>query len=863
MDSKNIKKHFAHVIESLNESLLITDQGGLIVYANSSAADMLGAARKDLIGKTYADLVSKIIDSFGCELAYEDTPINKALTTTQPVCSSELTIELINGSKKTLINNSMPLHDAKGHIYGVISSFTDITEHIEQIRLGNALSDINASIGSTLEFNEVMNRIAKLATNAIGCEATSVVLREKDGWYLRYAHGATEKFIGIKLPNRIISSISKIFGLTEPIVINDLSSEQHLGFRLLNMFAVKSFVSIPIITRGETIGMVSFTFHTKPVGFSSHQIDFAKKLAVAVSLAMENVNLYADQRQARALSDLLNEIHMEISSTLNIDEMLDRISSKAARSIGIESAALIIVEDGKWNVRYTYNLPESLSGAKLESQDISYANLTQSKQPLIISDAYKDKRLNLEMIQQNRIRSLTIIPLIVKKEVIGALSFHYHSAPMALSSHQVDFVKKLGASLSLAIDNSNLYEDQRQTAILSGALNDLHMEISSTLDFEEIMNKVVVKASEVLNAESASVDILEAGLWAIRFIHGMPKELIGIKMSDSDAAHAAIAYQTRQPVVVSDTYTDTRLNLELVKQFQIKSLLTIPLTVRNEVIGALSFHYHTKPVTFSRHQVDFARKLSSTLALVIENSKIYGTTRHTADVLQEALLMVPRAISGIEFRYLYESARNESFVGGDFYDLYELEHGFIGIMTGDVSGKGLEAATFTSLLKNTIKAYAHEDKSTGKVMSKTNDVIFKSSGSSTFATAFFGILDKKNGTLNCCNGGHPPAILLKSDGSVQLLGDHNQAIGMFDSKNFTEQTVSLDPEDVLFLYTDGITEARKGMEFFGEARLINILKELKGSTARKLPKLVYDRVMEFTGGHQSDDIAILTVSLSE
>lgn len=861
MDPKDIKKHFAHIIESINESLLIINERGEIVYANSSAENMIGLERNDLIGQAWKNLTCTIYDSYGKELHYKESPMYIALSTAQPVCSLHILLEQADGTRKTLLNNSVPLHDLKGNTLGVVSSFTDITEHTEIIELSNALSQINTSIGSTLDFGEIMTRIAEQAASALHCEAASIVIKEEDGWYLRYAYGFSARFLGIRLPNPMINAIARYFSVKEPVTIVNVERDPRYGIRLLGKFGVKSFVSIPLIAKNETIGMASFTNHTRALPFTRSQVDFSQKLAVSVSLAIENASLYSDQRQAADLGNLLNELHTDIGSTLDYDEIMNRVILKASGSLGAESAAIIMAEDSQWAIRHAFNLPSDYIGIRLGDEDLSYAGLSNIKEPLVFANAFSDKRLNPKMIKRLQIRSLLIAPLIIKNEFVGALSFHYHSAPVIFNKHQIDFARKLGVSLSLAVENSDLYANQQKSAQLSSALNDLHLEISSTLDFNEIMSRVVVKAAEALGAESASIDMLEDGLWAIRFIHGMPEEFIGVKMSDSDAAHAAIAYLTRQPVIINDAYSDTRLNLELVKQLQIRSVLTVPLIVRNEVVGALSFHYHSAPVTFDDHQIDFAKKLSSTLALAIENSRVYETTRHTSDILQEALLVLPRHIDGVEFGYLYKAARDEGFVGGDFYDLFEIEHGLVGIITGDVSGKGLEAATFTSLLKNTLKAYSYPGKSTARIMSKTNQLILRSSEQYAFATAFLGILNTETGELNCCNAGHPPAVVQKKDGTSFLLGDHNAAIGLFSDEEYTQQTITLQPDDILFLYTDGATEARHGKDFFGEQRLEKAVNTLKENAIDELPKLVYRKVMDFSGGVQRDDIALLAVSL--
>lgn len=111
------------------------------------------------------------------------------------------------------------------------------------------------------------------------------------------------------------------------------------------------------------------------------------------------------------------------------------------------------------------------------------------------------------------------------------------------------------------------------------------------------------------------------------------------------------------------------------------------------------------------------------------------------NTLQQALLTVPAEIKGISYGHLYRSATATAKVGGDFYDIFELEHDRVDIVIGDVSGKGLEAATLTSLAKNTIKAYAYEGNSPAEVITRMNDVVRKALTSAAFITVFFGILD--------------------------------------------------------------------------------------------------------------------------
>ncbi|MBE0447048.1 MAG: SpoIIE family protein phosphatase, partial [Actinobacteria bacterium] len=330
-----------------------------------------------------------------------------------------------------------------------------------------------------------------------------------------------------------------------------------------------------------------------------------------------------------------------------------------------------------------------------------------------------------------------------------------------------------------------------------------------TLDVDKILQRVVVEAAKALGCESAGIGLRENGYWTLRHVYGLPQTLVGVKFTDEESPQAVLAARTRRPLAINDACHDERVNREVTEKYKVRSLMIVPLIVREDVIGHISFIYHSDAVPFTEAQIDFANKLSPAVSLALENARLYAAQRNIADTLQEALLIVPQRILGIEFGHLYHSATEATKVGGDFYDLFELEHGKVGITLGDVSGKGLEAATLTSVVRNTIRAYAMEGYSPSEIMSKANDTVRMVSGQASFITVFFAVLDTDTGKLTYCSAGHPPAIVQRVSG-VELLKEHSPIIGAFAGVSYTETRADLQKGDILVLYTDGVTEARIG-----------------------------------------------------
>ena len=315
-------------------------------------------------------------------------------------------------------------------------------------------------------------------------------------------------------------------------------------------------------------------------------------------------------------------------------------------------------------------------------------------------------------------------------------------------------------------------------------------------------------------------------------------------------------------MVVNDVASDRRVNPEVMERFGITAMIAVPLIMRGEVFGVLIADRFGVPALFTEQQLDFLQKAAATLSLALENARLYETERTIADRLQEALLTMPVELPGIQFAHAYHAPTANARVGGDFYDLFELDDHRVGLVIGDVAGKGLDAAVLTSLVKNAIRAYAHEaDRTPAHVLRLANDVVFRSTPPAAFVTVFFGILDRRDGTLIYGNAGHTTGAVVRADRSVATLPSTGPLLGAFDDMTFGEAKAHLEPDELLFLYTDGLTEARRDREQYGEHRLLAFLSRDVRSAPRVVDEAIED-VMGFAENVLRDDLAILAIRRS-
>ena len=402
----------------------------------------------------------------------------------------------------------------------------------------------------------------------------------------------------------------------------------------------------------------------------------------------------------------------------------------------------------------------------------------------------------------------------------------------------------------------------RHTA-LADALNTIDGLIHSTHDFDEIMQRALEQGAGALRADAGTIEVREESSWVVRYQHGFSAGDVGLRQTEAEAPSATGAWATMRPVAVGDLAQVEPLNGGFVRSRGVRSILAAPLIVRQRVTGCLLF-YGRRPRTFSEAEIDFVRKLGVTVSLATDNARLYQQEHDVAQVLRAALLKLPGQITGLRYAHRYHAAVEPAHVGGDFYDLFELDHGLVGVAIGDISGKGLEAAVLTSLVKNTLRAHAAEKgKTPADVVALTNTVLARETAAEIFATVFFAMLDRRDGRLVYCNAGHPAIAVARVDGEVAGLPATSPLIGAFTDFSYTNAETYLACDDLLFLYTDGLTEARRDQDMFGESRVFEMIGKLRVFAPNIVVSRVIDSAVAFAGGGLRDDLAVLALQRLE
>lgn len=281
-----------------------------------------------------------------------------------------------------------------------------------------------------------------------------------------------------------------------------------------------------------------------------------------------------------------------------------------------------------------------------------------------------------------------------------------------------------------------------------------------------------------------------------------------------------------------------------------------------------AYDFITKPIDLKDLEITIEKSLSEInlyKQAMVSHNKLVALQQELdiATTIQTSIL--PKTFPAFPDRKefdIYAKMIPAKEVGGDLYDFFLIDKYRLGVVIGDVSGKGIAAALLMAVCKTLIKATAYKGLPTDSVLFEVNNLLVDESPPNMFVTVFYGVLDTRNGAFEYANGGHNSPYLISNDGTTKLLDDvGGLLLGTIKSTEYQSNIIMLKPGESIFFYTDGVTEAfNSNEEDFKEERLLQSLKINSVSSAEKIVANVFESVKNFTNGvEQSDDITCLAL----
>jgi PAS domain S-box-containing protein len=292
------------------------------------------------------------------------------------------------------------------------------------------------------------------------------------------------------------------------------------------------------------------------------------------------------------------------------------------------------------------------------------------------------------------------------------------------------------------------------------------------------------------------------------------------------------------------------------------SLICVPISDGTTGYGALTLTRLADKGPFGVADLGLAEELGRHLAIAVRVDRVFRQRSQVAEALQASLLpaRLPSSVPGLEFAAAYIGATQFQDISGDFYDVFKAGDGW-GIAVGDVCGKGQDAAAMTAAARHAIRALAHVHQAPADVLAAANNVLCAEDYGERFVTTSLAFLRQRDRVVQVRIGscGHPGPAVVRADGRVEILEGDGLPLGLFPDAEPGRLELELSEGDVLFFYTDGVTEARSADRGFFEDRLADALAAVAGSSAADIVRAVQELVNSFSAGELKDDVTILAV----
>ncbi|MFD1833131.1 SpoIIE family protein phosphatase [Streptomyces desertarenae] len=582
----------------------------------------------------------------------------------------------------------------------------------------------------------------------------------------------------------------------------------------------------------------------------------------------------------------------------DLDGLLQRTVERARDMLDGDAAFLLLATDDETEleVRATTGLPSARQRFARVPVEAGSGRYGSARMPSVHEDLASVPGA-VPLLEGTGMRSVVTVPLKVEGRLTGSLGVSAE-APGRYSNEEALRLQFAADRIALAVESARLTELERLRRGSLSFLVEASDLLAGTLDRDQtlaLMAQMTVptlaswcavytiadqssepELSYVLHEDEERIDGLKALLSKVPPPDPVPSPGARVWSAPGDAAHSAALRTSLRSLGLDKTGLSSDRLPSFASGVAGTTLATasavggetvvLPLVARNRVIGMLTLGKPTEE-RFRQEILELAEDLSRRAALALDNARLYSERTAISQSLQRSLLPpeLPR-VPGVEVEVIYRAAGEGNEVGGDFYDIFPIGDGTYGFAIGDVCGTGPEAAAVTGLARHALRLLAREGLGGPAVLERLNAAILDEGSRSRFLTLLYGELRPRpegGAVLKVVCAGHPLPLRLRQDGTVEPAAEPQPLLGVMDDLELYEETVTLDPGDVLLCVTDGVTERREGTRMLGDDGLAEVLTACTGLTAGAVASRVMRAVERFAADAPSDDMAILAMRVPE
>src|SRR3984957_8170975 len=566
---------------------------------------------------------------------------------------------------------------------------------------------------------------------------------------------------------------------------------------------------------------------------------------------------------------LLLEVADVVNTTLDLDTTLRRVAELVRKVIDYEIFGILLLNEKTQDLRFRFQVgyaPEVADRMRLKVGEGVTGIAAQRREAILVDDVANDPRY---ISGVPNVRSELAVPLIVKNRLIGVIDLESPQPDHFTEEHK-RLLTLIASRMAVGIENARLYTRTTRQARTLLLLNEIARELTSILNLDELFKRIAELLSRLIDYQMFSILLLDATgeklqhRFSLRF-----NENIQLK-HEIPLGRGLVGYaaETKQAVVIPDVTKDPRY---IEANPETRSELVVPLIYKDKVIGVLDLE-HTRSGFFTEDHKRTVTTLAAQIAIAIENARLYEQVARQERRLERDLALarelqmrlLPHArpkLGNLDVAAKFVPARA---IGGDLYDFIPYSMSRLGIVIGDVSGKGAPAAIYAALVSGILRSHAPIEPMPAEMLSAVNLSLAERRIEAQFVSIIYAVWDDEDRTLTVANSGLPRPIYVHG-GKNEVVEDPGLPLGLFDEADYDEFKFRMKPGDMFVFFSDGILDARNRRgELFGRGRVEQLVAECAGKSAECVVNSLFKAAAEHSAGVESfDDQTVVAIKIKD
>jgi sigma-B regulation protein RsbU (phosphoserine phosphatase) len=736
--------------------------------------------------------------------------------------------------------------------------------------LSETLRELSTVLGSSLDLNSVLDGILVGLERVVDYTAGMILLLDSDGQFYQVSAAR----------GNIVGPEDEAWDDTIPadeIDATRLTSLLHrLNARLETAASDESHdeILVPLAVAGDAIGYLVLEL-IGPDKFSPEDTEIINTFANQAAVAITNAQLYMAQREEAWVSTALLQVAEATARATSLDEVLSTVARITPLLVGVEWSAVMLADDPNTFrvVEVAGTSPEiTLALTDFIITPLNWpplAQLKQEGQPFLIDDTTpRPSNMPVDL----NIGQGVMLPLFAKGEVTGLLLIGQRSGSEPMTDRKIELVSGIANQAALAIESAQLFAAQQEEAWVTTALLQVAEAVNTQIDPDQSLETVVrltpllvgVERCGVMKWDSEQDCFVGGPSWGLT--PEAKRLFTELTFENEEGPFLQQIIESAEPVSAG-VGTNCALPPTLQRLFESPTLLGLPLIARGHLVGAMLVDHPALGGPIDQRRLNILNGIAHQTALALENARLQ--TEATIAERIERELEVARGIQtsflpdifpdvpGWDVAAFNRAARQ---VGGDFYDLFQVDEQRWAIVIADVADKGVPAALFMALSRTLLRAVGTNRHAPAETLLRVNELLLSDTHSDLFVTVWYGLWDTRTGKIVFSSAGHNPAILIRADGHSEQLHARGIALGVVPNIRLQEHEITLTPGESLVVYTDGVTEAlRSDKTEFGVVGLQSTLVNKRHKSAHEIIQGVLNALDTFVAGEPQFDDVTLTV----